>query len=266
MAPRLTRVARRARGLTLLEVMVAVAILGLTLTVIISAQTGLASSNRSSAHMGFATSLGRCRMTELEEKLLKEGYPEIDQLDTDQACCDGEKDARFLCDHRVEKVELPNLIEGGDAGALPGMLNNPGGGPGLNLATGDGGLQNLGQQVQGQLGVAGMAGAGAGGASGLLSMVMGIVYPSMKPMYEASIRKVTVTVKWKEGPNEHELALVQYVTSPQRSGMAGSALMADGGTMDFGPAGAAAGTGTGAGKGGTTGTGSGTGSGTGGTR
>jgi general secretion pathway protein I len=258
MARRLTRVARRGRGLTLLEVMVAVAILGLTLTVIISAQTGLASSNRSAANMGFATSLGRCRMTELEEKLLKEGYPEIDQLDADQACCDGEKDPRFLCDHRVEKVELPNLVEGGDAGALPGALNNPGGGPGLDLATGDGGLQSLGQQVQGQLGVAGAAGAG-GGASGLLSMVMGIVYPSMKPMYEASIRKVTVTVKWKEGPLDNQLALVQYVTSPQRSGMAGSALLPDGGAMDFGPAGAASGAapGAGTGKSGSTGTGTG---------
>jgi len=45
-------------------------------------------------------------------------------------------------------------------------------------------------------------------------MVMGIVYPSMKPMYEASIRKVTVKVKWKEGALDRELELVQYVTNP----------------------------------------------------
>jgi len=132
--------------MTLLEVMVAVAILGLTLTVIFSAQTGLAASNRSAANVGQAITFGRCRMTELEEKLLKEGYPEIDQLDTDQACCDGEKDGRYACDHRVERVELPNMIEGGDAGSLTSMMSNPAGGPGLDLATGggDGGLQNLG--------------------------------------------------------------------------------------------------------------------------
>ena len=60
----------------------------------------------------------------------------------------------------------------------------------------------------------------AAGAAGLLSMVMGIVYPSIKPFYEMSIRKVTVTVRWKEGPNKKDLALVQYVTNPQRAGFA----------------------------------------------
>ncbi len=64
-------------------------------------------------------------------------------------------------------------------------------------------------------------------------MVMGILYPSIKPMFEASIRRLTVTVKWKEGPNDRELPLVQYITNPQRGGFAGSALLPDGGTMDF---------------------------------
>jgi general secretion pathway protein I len=69
----------------------------------------------------------------------------------------------------------------------------------------------------------------------MLSMVMGIIYPSIKPMYEASIRRVTVTVKWKEGPNARELPLVQYLTNPQRGGFEGSALLPDGGVMDFAP-------------------------------
>ena len=70
-------------------------------------------------------------------------------------------------------------------------------------------------------------------------MVMGIVYPSFKPMFEASIRKIQVTVKWKEGPNARELPFVQYITNPQRGGLAGSALLPDGGTMDFAPPAAA---------------------------
>jgi general secretion pathway protein I len=67
-------------------------------------------------------------------------------------------------------------------------------------------------------------------------MVMGIVYPVMKPMYEASIRRVTVTVRWKEGPNKRELPLIQYITSPQSGGFAANALLPDGGVMDFGTA------------------------------
>lgn len=235
-------------GFSLLEVMVAIAILGLTLTVILSAQGGLAASNKSAANMGLATTYGRCKMTELEERLLKLGYPVQDNLQTEVSCCDDLRDdSGFTCDTRIEKVVLPNppqnSLDGGDmfsalasasasASASPGALasgglgalasqipgaspsNNPLGGAGLNF---DGGLQNLGSNVMQQMGPGGM------GAQGLLSMVMGLVYPSMKLLYEASIRRLTVTVRWHEGPNAKELGLVQYVTSPQQAGMVAGA-------------------------------------------
>lgn len=235
--------------------MVAIAILGLTLTVILSAQGGLAASNRSAANMGVAVHLARCKMTETEEQLLKLGYQETDQIDTDVECCEGATPEGFRCDVKVERIELPNMDTGnslGDGGALIGantsMMgpNNVAGGPGLNLNV-DAGIQDLGTQLMTQFG-------GNAGAEGLLSMVMGMLYPSIKPMYEASIRRISVTVKWKEGPNQRELPLTQFVTNPQRGGFAGSALMADGGVMDFGPAP----TGT---SGSTTGTGTGTGTG-----
>lgn len=228
---------RRARrfGFSLLEVMIAIAILGLTLTVILSAQGGLAASNRSSANMGQAVQLGRCKMTEVEENLLKLGYQEIDQIDTNVACCLDSTPEQFTCDVKVEKVELPNMNAGnslGDGGTLIGassaMLgpNNAAGGPGLNLSFDGGGAGTINQ-------IAGQLGAGGAGAEGLLSMVMGMLYPSIKPMYEMAIRRITVTVRWKEGPNDRELPLTQFVTDPKRGGFAGSALMADGGAMDF---------------------------------
>lgn len=224
------------RGFSLLEVMVAIAILGLTLTVILSAQGGLAASNRSAANMGTAVSLGRCKMTEVEEKALKLGFPELESNDTDQPCCDEEAREGFACDIKLEKVELPNMQSGsslGEGGALlGGNPNDPSGaggglaslasGQGLNL---DGGLQSLGSQLQGQV--------GGGGASGLISMVMGIVYPSIKPMYEASIRRATVVVNWKEGPNEKSVTLTQFLTQPQRSGFISGVVGADGGALDF---------------------------------
>lgn len=223
--------------------MVAIAILGLTLTVILSAQGGLAASNRSAANMGQASMFGRCKMTEIEEKMLRFGFPEIDAIDSEVPCCEDEKHEVFSCDTRIEKVEMPNFNSGnslGDGGALvgpgsdpmagiSGMLNPAGDGGGLNLNV-DAGLSGIGAQL----------GAGTAGAQGLLTMVMGIIYPSMKPMFEASIRRVTVTVKWKEGTNARELPIVQYLTNPQRGGFAGSALLPDGGAMDFGAAGGAA--------------------------
>ncbi len=249
--------ARSSRGFSLLEVMVAIAILGLVLTVILSAQGGLAASNRSAANMGQAVTLGRCKMSELEEKMLKLGYPELDALDEAVPCCEDEKNEVFTCDTRIEKIVMPNFQSGnslGDGGALvgpgsdpagtagiAGLVNPAGSGGGLNLDV-DAGLAGIGSSLQSQIG-------GGAGTQGLLSMVMGILYPAIKPMFEASIRRLTVTVKWKEGPNDRELPIVQYVTNPQRGGFAGSALLPDGGTMDFAapgtaPTGSAAGTST----------------------
>jgi general secretion pathway protein I len=57
------------------------------------------------------------------------------------------------------------------------------------------------------------------GGGGMASMVIGFVYPELKLMLEASIRKVIVTVHWKEGNSDRELSATQYVTSPQQGGL-----------------------------------------------
>jgi hypothetical protein len=38
-------------------------------------------------------------------------------------------------------------------------------------------------------------------------------------MLEASIRKVTVTVTWKEGNNERDLVVTQFVANPMQGGL-----------------------------------------------
>jgi len=50
---------------------------------------------------------------------------------------------------------------------------------------------------------------------------MGFVYPFLKPMMEASIRKLTVVVRWKEGSTVKEFQLLQYVTNPSNGGLGG---------------------------------------------
>jgi general secretion pathway protein I len=205
---------QRARGFTLLEVMVSVAILGISLTAILSNQGGLSAANRAAEHMGVASTLARCKMTELEEKLIKNGYQEIDEKDTEVACCEGNEDARYKCDYTIEKVELPappssNASDGGGLD-FGGLLGGDGGGGGLNF---DGGISGINEQVAAQ--------TGGAGASGMLSMVFGMVYPSLKPVMEASIRRINVTVRWKEGPVAKELPITQFVTSPQRGGFLG---------------------------------------------
>jgi general secretion pathway protein I len=205
------------RGFTLLEVLVAVAILGLGLTVILSSQVGLFSSATRGEHLTIATGLVRCKMSEVEEKLLREqAYPLTDQNDEGD-CCGDDSDGRYRCVWKIERVELPQLpdqsadggVPGGDMGPLGALAGlSPGGSaaappPDLGKAASP-------TDLAGQLSGAGAAMQGMG------PMLMALVYPGLKPMLEASIRKVTVTAQWKEGSNERSLSVIQYVTNPQQ--------------------------------------------------
>lgn len=219
----------RARGFSLLEVMVALAIFGLMITGILAAQGGLAASNKKAANLGLASNLARCKMTELEEKLLKFGYPEIDDLDQGAICCEGEESSMFSCDTRIERVMMPDPptstmgdLMGADGG---GLLNNVASIGSAQLDF-DAGLSSIGTQLQG---MTGQPQTGSQGTAGLLNMAIGFVYPTIKPMMEASIRRITVNVHWNEGKQPQELQIVQFVTNPQRGGFIAGMPGADGG-------------------------------------
>lgn len=231
---------QRRAGFTLLEVLVAVSILGLGLTVILSSQVGLFSSSQRAGNLSLATHLARCRMNETEVELLKEGYPVIDETKDEGPCCEEESESRFRCSWVIQRIELPQpagegdggvdpaAALGGDAGALGplgALAGNPMAGGGLDALSGLGPLgalaslpQSGGDAPADSLGGI-MGKAAAGGTEGIVSMVMGMVYPDLKRMLEASIRKVTVTVHWKEGRNERELQVTQFVTNPMQGGV-----------------------------------------------
>ena len=98
---------QRRAGFTLLEVLVAVSILGLGLTVILSSQVGLFSSSQRAENLSLATHLARCRMNETEVELLKEGYPVIDETKDEGSCCEDESESRFRCSWLIQRIELP---------------------------------------------------------------------------------------------------------------------------------------------------------------
>lgn len=227
----------------------AVALFGAVVTIILSAQAGLVAGNKTAANISQAVELGRCRMSEVEEKQLKLGFPEIEEKDTSSACCDDKEVAGFSCDWKVERVTLPQVTDlAGDGGAgslfggglgldagvmgsmptsggpLGSLLANPAGGAQLDF---DAGLQNIGQSLQQSFGGA--------GAQGLLSMVFSIVYPSLKPLLESAIRRITVVVRWKEGSVDRDFTLTQYVTNPSRAGLLAG--MSDAGGGGFGEGG-----------------------------
>lgn len=205
------------RGFTLLEVLVAIAILGLGLTMILSSQVGLFASASRGEHYTVATNLARCKMSEVELELLKNGYPLTDEKNEGD-CCGDDGEPGYTCAWKIERVELPEAsemtLDGGaesaDSMAGPfaaleklGMMPGSEGQQGANTPTPS--LQNIAETV----GESSMA-------SGIGPMVMSLVYPTLKPMLEASIRKLTVKVEWKEGRKQREFAVTQYVTDPQQ--------------------------------------------------
>lgn len=203
------------RGFTLLEIMVAVAILGLGLTAILSAQAGAFASAAHARNVSVATGLARCKMSEVEERLARpEGYPELDEEDSGP-CCDGDTTSSMRCTWKIAKPEFPEAHFGElDLNATLSGLGLPGIGassaspasppaPGAPPAAGANGLPDL---------------SSVGGASGIAGMAMSFVYPILKPIYEASTRRVTVTLTWREGIKEYSMELMQWVTNPQLGG------------------------------------------------
>jgi len=212
----MTRRTAPQRGFTLLEVLVAIAILGLGLTVILGSQVGLFTNAARGEHLTIATNLARCKMGEIEVDLLKLGYQLTDVTDDGPCCGDDDGNDGYRCSWKIERVTLPELpLSGADAGP-PGA-----GDAGLDLGP-IGLLAGLNQPGGKSLGsnsnptdLAKTLG-NAPSPMGLAPMMMSMVYPTLKPMLEASIRKVSVTVSYKEGKFERELLVTQYVTNPQQ--------------------------------------------------
>jgi general secretion pathway protein I len=205
----------RSRAFTLLEVLVAIAILGLGLTVILSSQTGLFSSASRGEHLTAASNLLRCKMSEIELDLAQKGFQLTDE-NGEGECCDEEEG--YSCSWKIERVELPPLPEASATEGDAGVEDPAGAGPLGALAT-------IGASQGASLGDKAtpssvMEQLGSTGTSGMEGMVMGFVYPSLKPMLEASIRRVTVKVMWKEGQRDRELEVTQFLTRPQEGELA----------------------------------------------
>lgn len=208
------------RAFTLLEVMVAVAILGLGLVTLLTAQTGLFSSARRAATLSEAVGLARCKMSEIEEHLLRQGF-QLTAEDEEGPCCEDEESA-VQCRWSIAPVMLPefSMSSGADAGAgdeESGGLTLEGLGQAKEgLAKGD--TAGAVGELQGMMGSGVAAGGPSMGAGALAPLAMGLVYPQLKAMLEASIRRVTLRVFWMEGSTERDFTITQYITNPQAGG------------------------------------------------
>ncbi len=207
----------QGRGFTLLEVMVAMAILALGLTIILSSQAGLFAATRRVQNETHAASLMRCKMSELEVDLLVDGFSLLEQTDSGE-CCEDEDEGDFRCEWTIQTIELPQPASfdktGGDEDDSDAEMDDSTAGLGQVAGVlGGSALKDVGG-VDDLAGTLGGAAEGAAEGGGIVGMALGMVYPTLKPMLEASIRKVKVAVIWDEGEKERRFEVTQYVTNP----------------------------------------------------
>jgi general secretion pathway protein I len=231
---------QRGAGFTLLEVMVAVAILALSLTAIFSSEAGAVKMAYRSRKMGVATLLARCKMGEIEEEIAKLGLPAVFDSGSD-ACCEDAPAEGFTCDWEVDLIVMPETMfltdeEDKDPSAqkdkaaqgAQAAQNNPSGfgnAPGVPgalpplpgaAATGTpppGGANTATDPLSALNKPSAEEMLSGGALGGIATMAMSMVYPSLKPWFEAQIRRATVTVRWKEGSNEHSFDVTQYLVA-----------------------------------------------------
>lgn len=238
----------REHGFSLLEVMVAVAILGLGLTAILSAQFGALNGVAYARGMSGAVGYARCKMSEVEEHLHRDGFPELEEADSGPCC--GDSSPGYTCEWRVDKPIFPEGtsakldLDTSNLGALGKLAGTPDTGTGAAPTVDpSAGLSGITQALGPDAGA-----VAAGGVGGIASMVMGMVYPSLKRQFESSARRITVVIRWTDRGRERSFDVVQWVTSPQTAiGVAGD-------TDDLSALGAGATPGSGTATGGTTGT------------
>jgi general secretion pathway protein I len=173
---------RREGGFTLLEVMVALAILALALTTLVNIVT---SNVRAAAHARattIATFLARGKMVAFEDVVLEKGFQELDE--TSKGDFDEFGYPTYTWECLVEKVELPT-----EASQM------------AQKAAGDKSKSSDPSQML------------SGVMGGLLS---GFIEPIRVGLQE-SVRRVTVKVSWDEpGRPNQTMEVVTYLTDPAK--------------------------------------------------
>jgi len=223
----------RRSGFTLLEVVVAMAILGLALLAIFDLNAGAVASHAYVKRITIATQLARAKMTDLEQELYDKGF-EVDDVErSGDFAAEGWNGfswkARILAP-KTSGVSADKLLEAlfglsaGEGGGLASLFSGLGGA--------DGGLGGLASSLSGGLSNSSLP-PGATGPSGTqalgpFSAIAQTQTTQLLDQIRRGVREVRLSVTWKEGTRTESLDVVTHVVSLQqgsdRNGTPGVAL------------------------------------------
>lgn len=171
-------------GFTLLEVLIAVAILSMSLTSLLSSQMAAMRATRYARGVSVAAFLAEGKLLDIESQLQLEGWGSADKTFDGDFGEEGWPDIRYEC--LVDFIEVP------DFNALQQAKED---------ADTDGGFGS-GQQV---------ADAGDQAFAG-----MGMVWPVIKGAIEQAIRKSSCKVIWSDGALEQDFTVETFWTDTKQ--------------------------------------------------
>lgn len=224
----MTRAGRH--GFTLLEVMIALAILSVGLVALSDVNGGAIQMHQYARRATEATLLLRGKMLDLEELLHKDGFSDYDDEKHGTFDEEGAPDYQWRAEILKPSVQL-------DADQLLGMLGVGGKGKGgSSSSSSQGGLAGALGGAAALLGGGGTGGpqaqsalaGGLGGAGPLAGLISGQAKAFIETL-KKSVREVRLTVSWKDGNQERSIsASQQIVILPESVGKAGAAQVVPG--------------------------------------
>lgn len=208
-------------GFTLLEVVVAMAILGVALLAIFDLNAGAVASHAYVKRITVATELARAKMIDLEQELYDKGF-ELDDVDrSGDFAAEGWTaytwKARILAP-QTSGVSADKLLEAlfglppGEGGGLASLFGGLGGA--------DGGLAGLAASASGGISNSSLP-PGASGPSGMnaLGPFAALAQTQVTQLLDQirrGVREVRLTVSWKEGKGTESLEVVTHLVSLQQ--------------------------------------------------
>jgi general secretion pathway protein I len=213
-ARRVSAAPSRGRGFTLLEVMVALALLAAALMAIADLCGNALRNHAYARDLSAATLLARGKMAELTQKYEDQGFKDIDEEEDGDFADDGRPDVKW---HLVLIRPDPDLSPDQMVAMLAGVADSD---PQELLAKLMGAAGAGGASAGGDLSGAAPGASAAGAEAALVSTMLQAQLRTLGETLKSTFREMRLTVSWQDGKASHGFTVTTHllVLNPRAPG------------------------------------------------